>query len=246
MTAATRVRKAGPENSEVETPVETPQLIKENGLQVERVLIEFACVALLLLLTVGCLFVFNVSPLFKTSRQSPGSVLVILVLSMYSAFRAYFGGAFALLRWVQAIPLVAASSYRAFVSQAVVAAATLSGLTLLYAAFPEARVSLAAGLWSSLGDLPEVLERSFQGEKQRLYERGWKVLGLLVGWTLFFFAFELVARLGLWLTLGLIRAVARGLRAGGLPKKVAPSTGAEEEDAQAAVGEEEDEEELIK
>jgi len=79
-----------------------------------------------------------------------------------------------------------------------------------------------------------VLDRSFQGEKQRLYERAWKVLGLLVGWTLFFFAFELVARLGMYLTLGLVRAVARGLRAGGSAKKDASTasvaTASEEEE----------------
>lgn len=254
MAVTTRGRKTGPETSnggeqreEEAVSESTPQPTKELGVQVERVLIELACVVLLLLLTVGCLFVFNVSPLVKSSRQSPGSVFVMLVMAVYFAFRAYFGGAFALLGWIQVTPLVAASPHKALVSQGVIATATFSGLALLYLAFPEARASLVAGLWSSLGDLPEVLDRSFQGEKKRLYERAWKVMGLLVGWTLFFFAFELVARLGLYLTLGLVRAVARGLKAGGSAKKdasTAASEGAVEEEGggQVVAGELEEDE----
>ena len=180
-----------------------------------------------MVLTGACLFLFNVAPLRKGASAT---TLLLVVGGMYAACRLYFSAAFALLKKLQAIPL--ASKHPALVSCAFIGAAALAGGALLYAAFPAARAALARSLWDSMGDLPAVLQKSFDGERKRLYERAWKVLGLLVGWALFLFVLELVARAGLWLSLTLFRAVRSGLR----DKRGMAKGGEEEEDGVGGAG----------
>ena len=205
-------------------------VVKPDDVLLERVLIEAVCALFLLVVSGALVSVFSISPLFPSWRSqgtaSSSQLFVGLVMGAYAAFRVYFGLVFyAIARVESAVPSLSSSPHRLSLSRGLVALAFVAGLFLVNFLFPQCKQALYKLALDALGELPDILGATMDEEYKRVRERAYKMLGLFVGWFVFFFGFEIVVRGVLLVLQSLTQAVLVGFRRGSPQKSQAKKKG---------------------
>lgn len=200
----------------------------------ERLVIEIACVALLLLMVAAFHMAFNFGAVLPGKGQSPVVQMVAFAgvpLMVYGASRALFTG------WISGMNRMMdklgklpdyLEGYVGWLRTSAALFIMILGIRVFELVFPGIRQLLLDIYDELLGDLPRMIWEQTKGDREKAVERGTRVLLLVAAWFAFFYLFELLIRGVLWGVMSAIRLIMRG-RMKGLEKLEMTTDGVGEE-----------------